>query len=52
MEYLFPVNDVDAGFDVGKVVGDGEDGLPLVLLVEFSVGIAIRGEGSGEDEAH
>lgn len=49
--YLFFLNDVDAGLDVGEGVHGGEDGLPLILLVEFASRSAALGEGRGVHEA-
>lgn len=39
--YLLLVNDVDAGFDIGKRMAGGENGLALVLLMQVSVCAAI-----------
>lgn len=38
------MDDVDAGFDVRKSVGGGEDGLAFVLLVQVAVGPAVQRE--------
>ena len=50
--HLLPVHDLYPGLDVGKVVGRGEDGLALVLLVQVAVGGPVRGERRGEYEAN
>ncbi len=49
--YLLPVHDLYSRLDVGKVVGGGEDGLALVLLVEVAVRGAVSRERRREDEA-
>lgn len=36
-KYLLFVDDVDAGFDVGKGVRGGQDGLAFVLLVQVAM---------------
>jgi hypothetical protein len=37
MPYLFPVNYLNSGFHIWKMIGCGQNGLPLVLLMQFSV---------------
>ena len=41
---LLPIDDLDPGLDVGEVVGGGQDGLALVLLVEVPMRVPVRGE--------
>lgn len=49
--YLLFLDDVDASLDVGEGMHGGEDGLPLVLLVEFTPRPSALGEGRGVHEA-
>lgn len=49
--YLFLVNDVDAGLDVGKGVAGGENGLAFVLLVQVSVCAAVQRERRAVNKA-
>lgn len=48
--YLLFLDDVDASLDVGEGMQGGEDGLSLVLLVEFPPRPSALGEGSGVHE--
>ena len=45
---MFAVYDLNASFDVGKVVAGSDDGFPFKLFVQFTTRISIRSEGSGE----
>lgn len=49
--HLLFLDDVDASLDVGEGVHGGENGLPLVLLVEFAPRPPALGEGRGVHEA-
>lgn len=48
---LLFLDDVDASLDVREGVHGGEDGLPLVLLVELAARPSALGEGCGVHEA-
>ena len=47
---LFPVHDLNSRLYVWEVIACGEDGFPLVLLVQLSVWVAVGGERGREDE--
>ncbi len=49
--YLLFLDDIDAGLDIGEGMHGGEDGLPLVLLVEFTPRPSALGEGRCVHEA-
>lgn len=49
--YLLLLDDVDASLDIGEGVHGSEDGLPLVLLVEFAPWPSALGERRGVHEA-
>lgn len=48
---LFLLDDIDASLHVGKGVQGGEDGLPLVLLIEFTSRPSALGKRRGVHEA-
>lgn len=48
---LLFLDDIDASLDVGEGMHGGEDGLPLVLLVELASRPSALGEGRGVHEA-
>ena len=48
--HLLFLDDIDASLDVGEGMHGGEDGLPLVLLVEFTPGAPALGEWRGVHE--
>ena len=48
--HLLSVDDLNPGFDVGEVVGRGQDGLALVLLVKVPVRVPALRERRREDE--
>ena len=43
-------SDLYPGLDVGEMVDSGQDGLPLVLLRQVTVGGTVRSERSRENE--
>lgn len=49
--YLLFLDDVDTSLDVRKGMHGGEDGLPLVLLVELTSRPSALGEGCGVHKA-
>lgn len=49
--YLLFLNDIDAGLDIGESMHGGEDGLSLVLFIEFTPRSPTLGEGCGVHEA-
>lgn len=48
---LFFLDDVDPSLHVGEGMHGGEDGFPLVLLVEFTSWTSALGKGGGVHEA-
>lgn len=48
--YLFSLDDIDSGFDVGESMHCGQDGVPLVLLTKFSSGTPVHSKRRGVHE--